>query len=75
MRVCLSAPLGLQIRLPLSLRILTGNMGSRPARSQAVLRRAARIEDIAEQVVMFCRAESVTGQVLVIDGGMPGGMH
>jgi 3-oxoacyl-[acyl-carrier protein] reductase len=45
------------------------------ARSQAVLRRAARIEDIAEQVVMFCRAESVTGQVLVIDGGMPGGMH
>jgi hypothetical protein len=30
MRVCLSAPLGLQIRLPLSLRILTGNMGSRP---------------------------------------------
>src|SRR6266571_4510760 len=45
------------------------------ARSQAVLRRAASIEDIAAQVVMFCRAESVTGQVLVIDGGMPGGMH
>src|SRR5207244_4803529 len=45
------------------------------ARSQAVLRRAASIEDIAAQAVMFCQAESITGQVLVIDGGMPGGMH
>jgi NAD(P)-dependent dehydrogenase (short-subunit alcohol dehydrogenase family) len=44
-------------------------------RDQAVLRRVASIEDIAEQTVMFCRAESVTGQVLVIDGGTPGGMH
>jgi 3-oxoacyl-[acyl-carrier protein] reductase len=45
------------------------------ARSQVVLHRVASIEDIAAQVVMFCRAESVTGQVLVIDGGLPGGMH
>jgi hypothetical protein len=30
MRVCLSAPLSLQLRLPVSLCILTGNMGSRP---------------------------------------------
>ncbi len=45
------------------------------ARSQVVLGRTANIQDIAEQVLTFCRAESVTGQVLVIDGGMPGGMH
>jgi 3-oxoacyl-[acyl-carrier protein] reductase len=45
------------------------------ARRQAVLGRTARIEDIADQVVAFCRADSVTGQTLVVDGGMPGGMH
>ena len=45
------------------------------ARRQAVLGRTASIEDIADQVVAFCRAESVTGQTLVVDGGMPGGMH
>jgi 3-oxoacyl-[acyl-carrier protein] reductase len=44
-------------------------------REQAVLRRVASIEDIAAQAVMFCRAESITGQVLVIDGGIPGGMR
>jgi NAD(P)-dependent dehydrogenase (short-subunit alcohol dehydrogenase family) len=45
------------------------------ARNQAVLGRTASAQDIAEQVLTFCRAESITGQVLVIDGGMPGGMH
>jgi 3-oxoacyl-[acyl-carrier protein] reductase len=45
------------------------------ARRQAVLGRTASAQDIAAQVVTFCRAESVTGQVLVIDGGMPGSMH
>jgi NAD(P)-dependent dehydrogenase (short-subunit alcohol dehydrogenase family) len=45
------------------------------ARHQVVLGRAGSIEDIAAQTVMFCQAESITGQVLVIDGGMPGGMH
>jgi len=48
---------------------------ARLARTQAVLGRTASPEDIAQQVVTFCRAESITGQVLVIDGGMPGGMH
>src|SRR5215831_9606522 len=43
-------------------------------RSQAVLGRVATAQDIAAQVVTFCRAESITGQVLVIDGGTPGGM-
>jgi 3-oxoacyl-[acyl-carrier protein] reductase len=45
------------------------------ARRQAVLGRTASIDDIADQVVAFCRADSVTGQCLVVDGGMPGGMH
>jgi 3-oxoacyl-[acyl-carrier protein] reductase len=45
------------------------------ARAQAVLGRVGCAHDIAVQVVTFCQAESVTGQVLVIDGGMPGGMH
>jgi 3-oxoacyl-[acyl-carrier protein] reductase len=45
------------------------------ARRLAVLGRTASAEDIAQQVVTFCRAESVTGQVLVVDGGMPGAMH
>jgi 3-oxoacyl-[acyl-carrier protein] reductase len=45
------------------------------ARAQAVLGRTASIDDIARQTLMFCRAESVTGQVMVVDGGMPGVMH
>jgi 3-oxoacyl-[acyl-carrier protein] reductase len=45
------------------------------ARRQVVLGRTGSAQDIAEQVVTFCRAESVTGQVLVIDGGMPASMH
>jgi 3-oxoacyl-[acyl-carrier protein] reductase len=45
------------------------------ARRLAVLGRTASVKDIAEQVIAFCRAESITGQVLVVDGGMPGAMH
>jgi 3-oxoacyl-[acyl-carrier protein] reductase len=45
------------------------------ARGQAVLRRTGEARDIAAQTVAFCRAESITGQVLVVDGGMPGAMH
>jgi len=44
-------------------------------RSQAVLGRTGSAQDIANQVVTFCRAESVTGQVIVVDGGVPGGMR
>ena len=40
------------------------------ARANVVLGRTSGIDDIADQVVTFCRADSVTGQVLVIDGGM-----
>jgi 3-oxoacyl-[acyl-carrier protein] reductase len=40
------------------------------ARRQAVLGRTASAQDIAAQAVAFCRADSITGQVLVIDGGL-----
>ena len=39
------------------------------ARQNAVLGRTSDKDDIAAQVVAFCRADSVTGQVLLIDGG------
>ena len=45
------------------------------ARRQAVLKRVGALEDISEQVVTFCRSDSVTGQTIVIDGGMPGAMR
>ena len=40
------------------------------ARQRAVLKRAARVEDVADQVAAFCRSDSVTGQVLNIDAGV-----
>jgi 3-oxoacyl-[acyl-carrier protein] reductase len=40
------------------------------ARQRAVLKRAASVEDVADQVVTFCRSDSVTGQVLNIDAGV-----
>ena len=39
------------------------------ARDGTLLKRAADKDDIAEQVVAFCRTDSVTGQNLVIDSG------
>lgn len=38
-------------------------------RREAVLQRAADANDIASQVVSFCRADTVTGQTVVIDAG------
>lgn len=40
-----------------------------------VLGMTGSMDDIAEQAVTFCRSDSVTGQVLVIDGGLPIGMR
>ena len=37
---------------------------------RAKLNRHTSLKDVADQVLTFCRAESVTGQVLVIDGGI-----
>jgi NAD(P)-dependent dehydrogenase (short-subunit alcohol dehydrogenase family) len=39
-------------------------------RRLAVLQRSTAIGDVAAQVLAFCRADSVTGQVLNIDGGV-----
>lgn len=39
------------------------------SRDTALLKRAADKDDIAEQVVTFCRGDSTTGQTLAIDAG------
>ncbi len=48
---------------------------ARGARAQAVLGRVGQPQDIAEQVLMFVTSTSITGQTIVIDGGMPGSMR
>ena len=45
------------------------------ARQQAVLGRVGHLEDIAEQAYTYVTSTSVTGQVAVIDGGMPAVMR
>jgi len=40
------------------------------ARQRAVLKRAASVEDVADQVLTFCKSDSVTGQTLNIDAGV-----
>lgn len=40
------------------------------ARQSAVLGHSATLADIADQVIMFCRTDSMTGQVLTMDGGI-----
>lgn len=39
------------------------------ARQRTALKRTTSIQDVTEQVLTFCRADSVTGQTLVLDGG------
>ena len=39
------------------------------AKETALLKRAASLDDIADQVVAFCATDSVTGQTLAIDAG------
>jgi len=45
------------------------------ARRQAVLGRVGQPADIAAQVLTFVTSTSITGQTLVVDGGMPGAMR
>ena len=45
------------------------------ARRQAVLGRVGQAADIAQQVLTFVTSTSITGQTMVIDGGMPGSMR
>jgi 3-oxoacyl-[acyl-carrier protein] reductase len=42
---------------------------SKQAQLGALLKRSASKDDIADQVVAFCRTDSTTGQNLVIDAG------
>lgn len=39
------------------------------ALQRSILHRAATVDDIAEQVVAFCRTDSINGQVMPIDAG------
>ena len=48
---------------------------ARGARAQAVLGHVGRPDDIAAQVLAFVCSTSITGQTIVIDGGMPGAMR
>jgi 3-oxoacyl-[acyl-carrier protein] reductase len=48
---------------------------ARGARHQAVLGRVGQADDIAAQVMTFVTSTSITGQTLVVDGGMPGSMR
>ena len=43
--------------------------------AQAVLARSGSADDIAQMAVAYCRADSVTGQTVVVDGGIPIGMR
>jgi 3-oxoacyl-[acyl-carrier protein] reductase len=43
---------------------------ARMAKENTLLGRTATVEDLADQVVAFCRTDSTTGQTLVIDGGL-----
>ena len=45
------------------------------ARRQAVLGRVGQADDIATQVIAFVTSTSITGQIMVVDGGMPGAMR
>lgn len=45
------------------------------ARKQAVLGRVGQADDIAQQALTFVTSRSISGQIMVIDGGMPGAMR
>jgi len=45
------------------------------ARRQAVLGKVGSATDIADATVLLCRADTITGQTIVVDGGMPGAMN
>ena len=39
-------------------------------KERAVLRKTTSMDDVATQIVALCRQETVTGQVVVVDGGI-----
>ncbi len=48
---------------------------SEGSKRQAILGKVGQVEDIAEQVLTFVTSSSVTGQTIVIDGGLPAAMR
>lgn len=48
---------------------------SEGARRQAVLGKVGSAVDIADATVLLCRADTITGQTIVVDGGMPAAMN
>jgi 3-oxoacyl-[acyl-carrier protein] reductase len=45
------------------------------ARGQAVLGQGGSAVDIAAATVLLCRADTISGQTIVVDGGMPAAMN
>jgi len=39
-------------------------------RERALLKRSTSLEDVARQVLLYCQADSITGQTQAIDGGI-----
>ncbi len=48
---------------------------SASARRGALLGQVGSATDIADATVMLCRADTITGQTLIVDGGSPGAMN
>ncbi len=48
---------------------------SAAARRQAVLGKVGSAVDIAAATVMLCQADTISGQTIVVDGGMPAAMN
>ncbi len=44
-------------------------------RDLAILKRGTSAQDIAEQAVLLCKSETITGQAIAIDAGIPGAMR
>ncbi len=76
---CLAGALAPQVAVnAVAPSLMEGTRGARVAppsaadamRQRALLQRTPTVADVVAQVLYFCQAESVTGQVLVIDGGL-----
>jgi 3-oxoacyl-[acyl-carrier protein] reductase len=39
-------------------------------KNQAILGRTTSLTDVATHVLAFCKSETVSGQVLIVDGGV-----
>lgn len=51
-------------------KVQTCEPGEPSGAGRAALKRHTSVNDVAERVLAFCRADTVTGQASVIDGGL-----